>query len=337
MSLFRRTLPGLGLGLLTALSSGPSSAQEKKPSKYPKVNVATAYVVDARWPQRPEGMTWGHVPGLAIDANDHVYVFTRAENPVQVYDAAGNFVRSWGKGAFKSAHHIRVGPDGSVWTTDTVRHVVEKHTPEGKRLLTLGTPDHPGQDDTHFNQPTDVAVTPEGDVYVSDGYGNARVVHFDRDGKFVRAWGRLGSKPGEFSTPHSIAYCKGKVYVADRNNVRVQVFDRAGKLLDVWNNLIVPWGFAVTKDDELWVCGSSPMQWRATDGSLGCPPKDQLFMKFTPEGRLLHLWTVPKGLDGLERPGEVNWVHCIAVDSKGNLYAGDIVCRRAQKFTRVAP
>jgi len=186
--------------------------------------------------------------------------------------------------------------------------------------------------------PTDVAVTPAGDIFVSDGYGNARVVHFDPAGKFVKAWGRLGSRPGEFSIPHSIAVdSRGRLHVADRNNVRIQVFDQQGKLLDVWSNIVVPWGLAMLPNDEMWVCGSSPMQWRPEDSALGCPPKDQVLMRLNTQGKVLQLWTVPKGIDGLERPGELNWVHAIAVDSRGNLYAGDIIGKRAQKFTRVAP
>jgi DNA-binding beta-propeller fold protein YncE len=331
----RRALPALVLGLVAAF---PAVALGQEDPKYPPVNVAVAYAVEPRWPQRPDDMLWGAVPGLAIDARDQVYVFTRGDNPVQVYDTSGKFLRSWGKGVIQTAHHIKVDPDGNVWTADIGRHVVEKHTPDGKRLLTLGRPGQAGKDDAHFNMPTDVAVTAAGDVYVSDGYGNARVVQFDRNGKFVRAWGELGSKPGQFSVPHAIAVdSRGRVYVADRNNVRVQVFTPDGKLLDVWNNLIVPWGFCVTTKDEIWVCGSSPMQWRKTDSALGCPPKDQVFMKFNPEGKLLQLWTVPKGIDGLERPGECNWVHAVAVDSKGHLYAGDIMGRRAQKFVRVDP
>jgi DNA-binding beta-propeller fold protein YncE len=324
--------------VLLLLSAGTTAAQEKPaPSRYPKVNVAVGYAVDPRWPQRPGDMAWGHVPGVAVDARDQIYVYTRADNPVQVYDAQGKFLRSWGKGVIKNAHHIKIGPDGNVWITDIGRHVVEKYTPDGKLLLRIGTPDHPGEDDTHFNQPTDVAVTPSGEVFISDGYGNARVVRCDKHGKFVKTWGKLGSKPGQFSTPHAIAFARGKLFVADRNNARVQVFDEGGKLLDVWNNLLVPWGFAVTRDEELWVCGSSPMQWRKEDNALGVPPKDQVFLKFNTDGKLLQLWTVPKGIDGLERPGEVNWVHCIAVDSRGNLYAGDIRGRRAQKFVRVEP
>jgi sugar lactone lactonase YvrE len=318
------------------LSAAPAGAQEKK-SKYPKVNTAVAYEVDAAWPRKPASAAWSDMPGLAVDANDNVYVFTRAKPPVQVYSAEGKFLRSWGDDTIKSAHHIKIDGKDNVWIADVGHHVVRKFTPEGKLLQTLGTEDHAGCDETHLNQPTDMAIAPSGDVYVSDGYGNARVVHFDAGGKYVKAWGKLGSKPGEFSIPHAIAYCKGRLYVADRNNVRVQVFDPEGKLLDMWSNVVTPWGLCVTKDDELWVCGSSPMQWRKEDGALGCPPKDQVFMKFNPEGRLLQLWTVPKGRDGLERPGEVNWVHAIAADSKGNLYAGDIKGKRAQKFVRKEP
>ena len=180
-----------------------------------------------------------------------------------------------------------------------------------------------------------MAITPSGDVFVTDGYGNNRVVHFDGDGRFVKTWGRLGTKPGEFSVPHAIALdSKGCLYVADRNNARVQVFDQSGRFLAEWRDKLVPWGFAVTRDDEIWVCGSSPMRWRAGDQMLGVPPKDQVFMKFDTDGRLLQLWTAPVGVEGHARPGDCIWVHCMAVDSKGDLYAGDIMGKRAQKFVR---
>jgi DNA-binding beta-propeller fold protein YncE len=322
----------LGLGLMSGLALVHAAD-----SKYPKVNTAIAYTVDPAWPQKPSDARWEAVSGIAVDANDQIYVFTRGTPPVQMYDRSGKYLRGWGQDTIKSAHHIKVDPQGNIWAADIGHHTVFKFTPEGKLLLTLGTKGEPGRDRTHLNQPTDVAVTPAGDIFVSDGYGNARVVHFDKNGKYVKEWGELGSKPGQFSIPHAIAYAKGRLYVADRNNVRVQVFDENGKLLDVWSNLLVPWGFCVTKEEELWVCGSSPMQWREKDNALGCPPKDQLFMKFNPDGKLLQLWTVPKGADGLERPGELNWVHALAVDSQGNIYAGDIIGKRAQKFVRQNP
>jgi sugar lactone lactonase YvrE len=327
-------LSRLAAVLLVAGAALPALAADK----YPHVNTALAYRVDPQWPQKPESFQWGAMSGLAVDANDHVYCFTRGDHPVQVYDASGKFLRAWGADTIKSSHHLKIDREGNVWIADIGQHVVQKYTPEGKLLLTLGTPDHPGCDQTHMNQPTDMAITPSGDVFVSDGYGNARIVHFDRSGKYVKEWGQLGSKPGQFSIPHAIAVdSRGRLYVADRNNARVQVFDPSGKLLDVWDNIVVPWGFCVTRQDEIWVCGSSPMQWRKEDGALGCPPKDQVLMRFNPDGKLLQLWTVPKGIDGLERPGELNWVHCVAVDSKGNLYCGDILGKRAQKFVRQEP
>jgi len=137
--------------------------------------------------------------------------------------------------------------------------------------------------------------------------------------------------------PHSIVCdSHGRLYVADRNNVRIQVFSPQGKLLAVWKDILVPWGLWVSPKDEIWACGSSPMPWRLDPkyptAPLGCPPKDQVLMKFNTDGKLLQLWTVPKGEDGQEKPGELNWVHGIALDSKQNIYCGDIIGKRLQKF-----
>ena len=180
-----------------------------------------------------------------------------------------------------------------------------------------------------------------GDIFVTDGYGNNRVVHFDKDGRYIKAWGELGTGPTQFSLPHAIAIdSNDRIYVADRNNVRIQVFNTDGALIDSWANIIVPWGFWIDKSDggdEIWVCGSSPMHWgtphvKYPTAPLGCPPKDQVFMKFNPQGRLLQLWSVPKGEDEKEQPGDLNWLHCLAFDSQGNLYAGDIIGKRIQKL-----
>lgn len=301
---------------------------------YPKINCAAAYEVDPAWPRRPEGIAWGHMPGVAVDARDRVYAFSRSEDPVQVYEADGTFVRTWGRGKFIQPHGLRVDRAGSVWVTDCGRHVVEKYTPEGDLLLRLGADGVAGCDAAHFNQPTDLAFSRAGHVFVADGYGNSRIVHFDEQGRFVHAWGELGVKRGQMSLPHSIAVnSQGRVYVGERNNVRVQVFDSDGKYIDEWRNLITPWGMCMLPNDEIWVVGSSPMRW-GEGGQLGGPPKDQIFMRFDPGGKALSLWTVPKGENGRERPGECNWVHGVAADSKGNLLVGDIQGRRIQKFVR---
>ncbi|MGA2619992.1 MAG: peptidyl-alpha-hydroxyglycine alpha-amidating lyase family protein [Thermoguttaceae bacterium] len=323
--------------LATALHG--SLLESATPQKtYPRVNLATVYEVDPKWPQKPENVSWGEMPGVAVDKADRVWVFTRANPPVQVYDAGGKLIRAWGEGSIRTAHFLRFDPQGNVWVADVGNHVVLQFTVEGKLLKTLGTPGDPGCDRTHLDRPTDMAITPGGDVFVADGYGNDRIVHFDRDGKFVKQWGKLGTAPGEFSLPHSIVRdSAGRLYVADRNNVRIQVFDETGKLLDEWRNLLVPWGLCITAHDEIWACGSSPMPWIGAQTHLSCPPKDQVVMKFDTSGKVLSLWTFPKGKDGKEQPGEVNWLHGIALDAHGNLYAGDIMGRRIQKFVKTCP
>src|SRR5262245_10680187 len=183
----------IAVGLPAYSVRQPVLAQQKA-AIYPHVNVAAAYAVDPHWPERPTSMPWAEMPGIAVDAQDQVWVFTRAVPPVQVYDAKGKFVRAWGDDALKGAHHIKFDHEGNVWLAVYSAHVVQKYAPEGKLLLTLGTYGKPGRDQTHLDKPTDMALTPAGDVFVSDGYGNARVVHFDKEGKYVKEWGELGSK-----------------------------------------------------------------------------------------------------------------------------------------------
>ena len=227
--------------------SASEKAADEGP-KYPRVNLAPWYEVDPTWPQRPPGVHFGHVPGIAVDRQDNVWVFTRTNNPVQVYSADGKFIRAWGDGVISNAHHLKIDRAGNIWLSDVGLHVVRKFSPEGKVLQTFGVPGEKGEDTQRLNMPTDVALAPSGDVFISDGYGNNRVVHFDKSGKFIRAWGTLGTGPQHFSIPHAIDMdSKGRLYVADRNNVRVQVFSQTGKLLDSWANVIVPWGFWISE------------------------------------------------------------------------------------------
>ena len=327
-----------GAPALAQNQAAPQTSAGKTPS-YPRIDLAPSYKVDPSWPQKPADFAWKDVPGIAVDARDNVWVFTRSTPPVQVYKADGTFVRAWGQDTVGQAHHLKIDRDGNVWLADIGLHVVRQYSPEGKILRTLGTPGMPGEDEHHFDKPTDMVLTAAGDLFVTDGYGNNRVVHFDRDGKFVRQWGKLGVGPTDFSLPHAIAIdSQGRLYIADRNNIRVQVYDQQGHLLDSWRDLIVPWGFWVTPQDEIWVCGSSPQPWRVdlkyATAPLGCPPKDQVLMKFDTAGKVRQVWTIPKGLDNHEKPGDLNWVHCLAFDSRGNIYAGDIIGKRAQKFVR---
>lgn len=324
-------------------SAAPAEPEPGKEPKYPRETIARTYEADPHWPRDPLVLTWAAVPGVAVDAEDHVYVFVRAKPPVRVYSPEGVLLRTWGDEHLHTAHHLKIDHEGNVWAADIGLHVVRKFTPTGELLLTLGTPGKPGEDASHFDQPTDMAIARDGQVFVSDGYGNNRVVQFDAQGKFVRAWGEMGTRPGEFSLPHAIALAgDGLLYVADRNNVRVQIFDQSGQYVRAWNDLVVPWGFCVTQEGaatgdraaggRLWICGSSPMGWRERDVVLGCPPKDQLFMCLDTEGRVRQLWTVPRGDGPTAPPGALDWVHCLAVDSRGAIYAGDIMGQRIQKF-----
>lgn len=330
-------LAGLGIWGRAALGQQTDVPPPDPLPNYPRINLAPSYVVDATWPRRPQGYDWGHMPGVAVDREDQVWLFTRAQPPIQVYRPDGSLVRAWGSQVVGNAHHIKIDQEGNIWLADIGLHVVRKFSPLGELLLTIGTPGEKGEDETHFDRPTDMAITPAGDVFITDGYGNNRVVHCDARGRFVKAWGKMGTGAEEFSLPHAIACdSQGRLYIADRNNVRIQVYSQAGKLLDSWANVIVPWGFWMTAQDELWVCGCSPMPWEEhpdyPGAPLSCPPKDQLVARFNTQGRMLQLWTIPKGTDGQEQPGDLNWVHAVAVDSTGNLYLGDIIGKRAQKF-----
>jgi len=312
----------------------PAAPKQAKPN-YPHVDMAPVYEVDPNWPQGKAEMAWESVSAITVDPSDQVWVFVRANPPVRVYNTAGKLIRSWGDDLFEVAHALRLDKEGMVWTSDVRKHTLMKFTPDGKLLKTLGVPGEPGEDDRHFNKPADLAFASNGDLYVADGYGNNRVVHLDKNGKYLGAWGKLGTGQGEFSLPHSIAIdSQDRVYVGERNNIRIQIFDREGKYLDQWCNLICPWGLTITKKDEIWVCGSSPMAWRAEDSFLSCPPKDQMVLRLDTTGRVRQIWTFPLGVEGQEKPGELDWLHNAAVDSHGNLYVGDIKGKRVQKFVR---
>lgn len=344
-SVVRQSAPVLALLAYVALGGADAAATRgaDAPGYAIEPNLVE-YDVDPTWPQRPDQISGkGWVSGLAVDADDNVWFFRKGPDPVQVYRPDGTFVRSWGRGNFQDPHQLRIDYEGNVWVADFGLHVVEKYSPEGRRLMTLGVRGESGSDRQRFYRPTDMAITPAGDIFVTDGYGNRRIVHFDKDGNFIKAWGEYGSKPGQFVLPHAIAVDKrGLLYVADRNSGRIQIFKQDGTFVDQWEGILMPWGISINARDEIWTCGSSPHWWRRH----GQYPeyKDQLFMLFSPDGRVRRHWAIPLGDIGEDknnpdtsrlRPGEAVGVHCIAQDSHGNLYVGDIYGERAQKFIPV--
>ena len=310
--------------------------------KYPQLDTADSYRVVEDWPRKPADVRWGAMAGIAVDGADNVWTFHRGNVPMQVYRSDGSLVKSFGGGGmFNNPHAVRIDRAGNVWVVDNGYHTVRKMTPDGKVLLTLGTAGEAGNDETHMYQPTDVAIAPAGDIFVSDGYVNQRVIHFDKTGKFVKAWGTLGAGPGEFSLVHGIAIdSKGRLYVVDRNNSRIQVFNQSGTYVTEWRNLITPWAITITPQDDIYVVGSTPMVYSQIPPSPvrmnGMPTKDQVVMRFDTDGRVKHIWAFAMGMPGTPtKPGEVLWLHSVAVDSHGSLYVGDIEGQRAQKFVLV--
>lgn len=271
------------------------------------------YKVDPNWPTLPPGSNFGEVAGVAVDGKGHVYVFHRGKNSIMEFTPEGRMVRAWGDGLFIRPHAIRVDAEGNIWTVDADTHQVLKMDSSGRVRMVVGRRGQGGETEKTFNSPTDVAFAPNGDFYVSDGYVNSRVVQFSSDGRYIRAWGKKGEGEGEFNLPHSIAVDReGRVYVADRENYRLQVFDADGKFLTQWRNIGSPWGLDVRPDQTVFIA----------DGH------NSRILKVTLEGKVLGAF----GKNG-RLPGEFDVVHHLGLDSTGNIFASEIVNQRVQRFS----
>ena len=217
-----------------------------------------AYKVDANWARLPDGMTWnGNTSWIAADRKGQVVVLVRTAPYFRVFTRDGAFVKAFGAdGLFQSAHSVTIDGTGNLWVTDSAAHVVQKFSGDGRVLLTLGKKGMAGDNTSRdlFNQPNHVAIAPSGDIYVSDGYVNARVVQFSSDGRFVRIIGGVkGAEPGQLQLPHGVALdSKGRILVNDSDNKRVSVFDKDGKFVEAW-----PFpsrgGISVAADDTVYV------------------------------------------------------------------------------------
>ena len=201
------------------------------------------YRVVENWAKLPDGWSLTDAASVAVDSKDRIYVFNRGAHPMVVLDREGNFITSWGEGLFNRAHGLHIDADDNLYCTDDGDHTVRKCSTDGKVLLTIGIPNKPApfMSGEPFHRCTHTALSPKGEIYVSDGYGNACVHKYSPDGKLLKTWGEPGTDPGQFNIVHNIATdADGWVYVADRENHRVQVFDGNGKYETQWNNLHRP-------------------------------------------------------------------------------------------------
>ncbi len=281
------------------------------------------YEVQTDWAKLPAGWRFLEVVDVAVDSKERVYVFSRGEHPVMVFDRQGNFLASWGEGLFKRPHGMTLAPDETLLVTDDGAHAVYQFTLNGKLLMTIGTPGK-GADfmsGRPFNQPTKVAVHPKtGELYIADGYGNARVHQFSAKGGYRQSWGESGTDPGQFNLVHSVAIDPGgRIFVADRENHRIQIFDGQGRFLAQWNNMHRPCGLHIGG-------GKEPLVFV---GELATSlPVNQKYPRI---GARVSLYNLSGEL--LARLGDNHagdephqfWApHGIAVDSRGDIYVGEV-------------
>jgi DNA-binding beta-propeller fold protein YncE len=285
------------------------------------------YEVIENWGKLPDGWQYGEVAAVGVDSKDNSYVFSRGKHPMIVFDRDGNFLRSWGEGLFSRPHGVHVAPDDTLYCTDDGDHTVRRMTTDGKMLLQIGVPGEPApyMSGDPLHRCTHTALSPQGDIYVSDGYGNARVHKYSPDGKLLFSWGEPGTDPGEFNIVHNICCDEdGWVYVADRENHRIQVFDGNGKFETHWHNMHRPCGLCMTRGkNPIAYIGESGPSMSVNVNSPGIGPRVSLW---TLEGkRIARVGDASRG-----RASQFTSPHGVAVDSRGDIYVGE-VARTAMK------
>lgn len=311
------------------------------------------------WPQRPVGYPWSEIAAVAVDAQDQVYLFSRDEHRVLVFAADGAFVHAWGDGKFVRPHGLTIGPDGAVWCTDDLDHTIRKYSTDGELLMTLGTSGRPSDTGATsvdfrtireagepFHYPCNVAFAPDGALYVADGYGNARVHKFSPQGKLLFSWGEPGGGPGQFKIPHGIAVASdGRVFVADRENSRLQIFSAEGRFLDQWTDVARPCQVTFDTAGNVYVAelGYRAGMWPGTSAPSPDATGGRVSV-FSPAGELLARWG---GGENPTAPGDFYAPHDICVDSRGDIFVAEVVwsaggrqgkvaadCHAIQKFVR---
>jgi len=277
------------------------------------------YQVAEGWGKLPAGWRWGWIPAVACDSQDRVYVYSRSEHALVIFDREGHFLASWGEEILRDAHGIYIDPEDNVYCTEHSAHCVYKFNRHGELVMKLGTPGKPAeQDGDPFNQPTDLAVASTGELFVSDGYGNARVHKFSSDGELLLSWGERGNGPAQFALPHSVQVDEqDRVWVCDRENHRIQIFDTNGNFLT----------------ERVGLCRPSAVFFDPNEDVVYIAELDYQVSIYTLDGILITRWG---GGQESDEPGEfLACPHSIWVDTHGDLYVSEVgVDGRLQKFIR---
>ena len=281
------------------------------------------YEVEEGWGNLPDGWSFKECAAAGVDAQDNVYVFNRGEHPMVVFDKDGNFLRSWGEGGYPRAHGVTMGPDNSIYLTDDGDHTVRKCNLDGSVIFTLGIPGKPSafMGGDPFNRCTHVAIDPQtAEFYVSDGYGNARVHKYSPDGTLLFSWGESGTGEGQFNIAHNVCTDKdGWVYVADRENQRVQVFDKTGKFETQWKDMARPCGlFIDTNGDQKVYVGELGVAIGPNDQASGLGPR--IGIMDTKGNYLAKLGDVPES----EKPGSFIAPHGVCINSKSDIFVCEV-------------
>ncbi len=299
--------------------------------------------VSVGWEQAPSGVSHRDVTGVAVDSRDRVYLFTRFPHRVLIYDRDGGFLGAWGDDIFTMAHGLTIGPDDRVYCVDNGDHSIRVFTLDGDPIMTLGVPGQAsdtGYDpkppfEVHaceciaypggpFNRCTNLAVAPDGELFVADGYGNCRIHRFSADGDLIQSWGEIGTGPGEFHLPHGIACdAAGRVLVCDRENDRIQIFSADGAFIDQWTDVQRPCDLAIDADGLIYVAEL----WRPkgkksfVHGEMLTDHPGRVSV-LAPDGSVLDRWGGVS--EGRNLPGNFIAPHGIAVDSRGDVYVAEV-------------
>ncbi len=272
------------------------------------------------WPQMPRYWSFEDASDAAVNSKGEIYIFSRGNHPITIWDSRGNFISSWGEGEFSAnPHGIYITPEDNVWLVDRDYHTATEYSPGGDVLRTLGEKLAPSPSflGLPFNMPSGLAIAPNGELFVSDGYGAHRVHKFSAEGELLLSWGSQGSGPGEFALLHNIWVDKNnRVIICDRENDRIQIFDAQGNFLEQWTDL--------SKPGDVWV--HDDMIYCIEQGDSGG------VSIWTLNGEVVSRWKNDEG----PGKGQIKGGHGITVDHEGSIYVTEIInAKRVSKFIRV--